>query len=51
MFLFSVISRTDRNMFAFPLQHVDHYSRTKSIAEQMVLAANGTPLAGTFALT
>ncbi|XP_068764504.1 putative short-chain dehydrogenase/reductase family 42E member 2 isoform X3 [Struthio camelus] len=27
-------------------QHVDHYSRTKSIAEQMVLAANGTPLAG-----
>uniref|UniRef100_A0A663EMQ0 Short chain dehydrogenase/reductase family 42E, member 2 n=1 Tax=Aquila chrysaetos chrysaetos TaxID=223781 RepID=A0A663EMQ0_AQUCH len=26
--------------------HVDHYSRTKSIAEQMVLAANGTPLAG-----
>ncbi|NWQ88393.1 D42E1 reductase, partial [Burhinus bistriatus] len=31
----------------FPIeQHVDHYSRTKSIAEQMVLAANGTPLAG-----
>ncbi|NXP29482.1 D42E1 reductase, partial [Scytalopus superciliaris] len=31
----------------FPLEkHVDHYSRTKSIAEQMVLAANGTPLAG-----
>ncbi|XP_051638759.1 putative short-chain dehydrogenase/reductase family 42E member 2 [Manacus candei] len=31
----------------FPLdKHVDHYSRTKSIAEQMVLAANGTPLAG-----
>ncbi|NXU53486.1 D42E1 reductase, partial [Turnix velox] len=31
----------------FPVEkHVDHYSRTKSIAEQMVLAANGTPLAG-----
>ncbi|KAM9599114.1 putative short-chain dehydrogenase/reductase family 42E member 2 [Morphnus guianensis] len=31
----------------FPIEkHVDHYSRTKSIAEQMVLAANGTPLAG-----
>ncbi|NXK34930.1 D42E1 reductase, partial [Piprites chloris] len=31
----------------FPLEkHVDHYSRTKSIAEQMVLGANGTPLAG-----
>ncbi|KAK2533552.1 putative short-chain dehydrogenase/reductase family 42e member 2 [Columba guinea] len=31
----------------FPIEkHVDHYSRTKSIAEQMVLAANGSPLAG-----
>ncbi|NXV94143.1 D42E1 reductase, partial [Calonectris borealis] len=31
----------------FPIEkHVDHYSRSKSIAEQMVLAANGTPLAG-----
>ncbi|XP_009576445.1 PREDICTED: putative short-chain dehydrogenase/reductase family 42E member 2, partial [Fulmarus glacialis] len=31
----------------FPIEkHIDHYSRTKSIAEQMVLAANGTPLAG-----
>ncbi|NXT44350.1 D42E1 reductase, partial [Pelecanoides urinatrix] len=31
----------------FPIEkHTDHYSRTKSIAEQMVLAANGTPLAG-----
>ncbi|XP_013806342.2 LOW QUALITY PROTEIN: putative short-chain dehydrogenase/reductase family 42E member 2 [Apteryx mantelli] len=31
----------------FPIEkHVDHYSRTKSIAEQMVLAANGTALAG-----
>ncbi|NXC17280.1 D42E1 reductase, partial [Corythaeola cristata] len=31
----------------FPIEkHVDHYSRTKSIAEQMVLAANGTPLPG-----
>ncbi|NWI70525.1 D42E1 reductase, partial [Todus mexicanus] len=33
----------------FPIdKHVDHYSRTKAIAEQMVLAANGTSLAGTF---
>ncbi|XP_068764503.1 putative short-chain dehydrogenase/reductase family 42E member 2 isoform X2 [Struthio camelus] len=33
----------------FPIEkHVDHYSRTKSIAEQMVLAANGTPLAGIY---
>ncbi|NWV34764.1 D42E1 reductase, partial [Grantiella picta] len=31
----------------FPLEKlVDHYSRTKSIAEQMVLAANGSPLQG-----
>ncbi|NXG02217.1 D42E1 reductase, partial [Sakesphorus luctuosus] len=31
----------------FPLdKHVDHYSRTKSIAEQMVLAADGTRLSG-----
>ncbi|XP_053133139.1 putative short-chain dehydrogenase/reductase family 42E member 2 isoform X2 [Hemicordylus capensis] len=29
----------------FPLdKHADHYSRTKAIADQMVLAANGTPL-------
>nr|XP_006004682.1 PREDICTED: putative short-chain dehydrogenase/reductase family 42E member 2 [Latimeria chalumnae] len=27
-------------------KHVDHYSRTKAIADQMVLAANGTPLKG-----
>ena len=27
-----------------PLQHVDHYSRTKAIAEQAVLAANGSRL-------
>uniref|UniRef100_A0A3Q0TCG6 Short chain dehydrogenase/reductase family 42E, member 2 n=1 Tax=Amphilophus citrinellus TaxID=61819 RepID=A0A3Q0TCG6_AMPCI len=26
--------------------HIDHYSRTKAIAEQMVLAANGCPLKG-----
>ncbi|XP_067407588.1 putative short-chain dehydrogenase/reductase family 42E member 2 [Emydura macquarii macquarii] len=30
-----------------PLEkHIDHYSKTKSIADQMILAANGTPLAG-----
>ncbi|XP_060116539.1 putative short-chain dehydrogenase/reductase family 42E member 2 [Heteronotia binoei] len=31
----------------FPLEkHTDHYSRTKAIADQMILAANGTPLKG-----
>lgn len=28
------------------LQHIDHYSRTKAIAEQMVLSANGCCLKG-----
>uniref|UniRef100_A0A4W3HDK1 Short chain dehydrogenase/reductase family 42E, member 2 n=1 Tax=Callorhinchus milii TaxID=7868 RepID=A0A4W3HDK1_CALMI len=27
-------------------KHVDHYSRTKAIADQMVLAADGTPMKG-----
>lgn len=27
-------------------QHIDHYSRTKAIAEQMVLSANGCSLKG-----
>nr|XP_056722356.1 putative short-chain dehydrogenase/reductase family 42E member 2 [Euleptes europaea] len=31
----------------FPLEkHTDHYSRTKAIADQMILAADGTPLKG-----
>uniref|UniRef100_A0A674JHV0 Short chain dehydrogenase/reductase family 42E, member 2 n=1 Tax=Terrapene triunguis TaxID=2587831 RepID=A0A674JHV0_9SAUR len=31
----------------FPLEkQVNHYSRTKAMAEQMILAANGTPLKG-----
>lgn len=30
----------------FLLQHIDHYSRTKAIAEQMVLSANGCSLKG-----
>ncbi|XP_066496981.1 putative short-chain dehydrogenase/reductase family 42E member 2 [Tiliqua scincoides] len=29
-----------------PEKYLDHYSRTKSIGEQLVLVANGTPLAG-----
>ncbi|XP_054615434.1 putative short-chain dehydrogenase/reductase family 42E member 2 [Dunckerocampus dactyliophorus] len=29
-----------------PDMHVDHYSRTKAIAEQIVLSANGCPLKG-----
>ncbi|XP_051048791.1 putative short-chain dehydrogenase/reductase family 42E member 2 [Phodopus roborovskii] len=31
----------------FPLdKHMDHYSRTKAIADQLILMANGTPLLG-----
>ncbi|XP_014959376.3 putative short-chain dehydrogenase/reductase family 42E member 2 [Ovis aries] len=31
----------------FPLEkHTDHYSRTKAIADQLILMANGTPLPG-----
>uniref|UniRef100_H0WWW5 3-beta hydroxysteroid dehydrogenase/isomerase domain-containing protein n=2 Tax=Otolemur garnettii TaxID=30611 RepID=H0WWW5_OTOGA len=31
----------------FPLdKHMDHYSRTKAIADQLTLMANGTPLPG-----
>ncbi|XP_051857183.1 putative short-chain dehydrogenase/reductase family 42E member 2 [Antechinus flavipes] len=31
----------------FPLEkHIDHYSRTKAIADQMILTCNGTPLPG-----
>ncbi|XP_021569967.1 putative short-chain dehydrogenase/reductase family 42E member 2 [Carlito syrichta] len=31
----------------FPLdKHMDHYSRTKAIADQLILMANGTPLPG-----
>ena len=33
-----------RTVWCFLLQHVDNYSRTKAIAEQEVLSANGTPL-------
>lgn len=29
-----------------PRQHMDHYSRTKAIADQLTLMANGTPLPG-----
>nr|XP_020821019.1 putative short-chain dehydrogenase/reductase family 42E member 2 [Phascolarctos cinereus] len=31
----------------FPLEkHIDHYSRTKAIADQLILTSNGTPLPG-----
>ncbi|XP_003761519.2 LOW QUALITY PROTEIN: putative short-chain dehydrogenase/reductase family 42E member 2 [Sarcophilus harrisii] len=31
----------------FPLEkHIDHYSRTKAVADQMILTCNGTPLPG-----
>ena len=29
-------------------QHMDHYSRTKAIADQLILMANGTPLPGKY---
>lgn len=29
-------------------QHMDHYSRTKAIADQLTLMANGTPLPGEY---
>lgn len=29
-------------------QHIDHYSRTKAIADQLTLMANGTPLPGEY---
>ncbi|KAI4531680.1 hypothetical protein MG293_018194, partial [Ovis ammon polii] len=33
----------------FPLEkHTDHYSRTKAIADQLILMANGTPLPGKY---
>ena len=32
--------------FGLPLQHVDHYSRTKSVAEQEVMVANGREVKG-----
>ncbi|XP_043831861.1 putative short-chain dehydrogenase/reductase family 42E member 2 [Dromiciops gliroides] len=31
----------------FPLEkHIDHYSRTKAVADQLILTSNGTPLPG-----
>lgn len=32
-------------------QHIDHYSRTKAMAEQMVVSANGCPLKGVEMIT
>ncbi|XP_063170875.1 putative short-chain dehydrogenase/reductase family 42E member 2 [Candoia aspera] len=43
----TIIDGDEATVPYFPLeQQVNEYSRTKSIAEQMVLAANGSPLAG-----
>ncbi|KAJ7305853.1 hypothetical protein JRQ81_010219, partial [Phrynocephalus forsythii] len=43
----TIIDGDEATVPYFPLdKHVSEYSRTKAIAEQMVLAANGTPLAG-----
>ncbi|XP_072335908.1 putative short-chain dehydrogenase/reductase family 42E member 2 [Scyliorhinus torazame] len=42
------IHQSDEETLPFvPLdKHVDHYSRTKAVADQMVLAADGSPLKG-----
>nr|XP_056722590.1 putative short-chain dehydrogenase/reductase family 42E member 2 [Euleptes europaea] len=43
----TVLDGDEESVPYFPLdEHINEYSRTKSIAEQMVLAANGSPLAG-----
>lgn len=34
-------------LFSFLFKHIDHYSRTKAIAERMVLAADGRSTKGT----
>ncbi|KAG2455295.1 D42E1 reductase, partial [Polypterus senegalus] len=40
------VFRFTRFIQNFLFQHVDHYSKTKAIADQMVIAANGTPMKG-----
>ncbi|KAL8175486.1 UNVERIFIED_CONTAM: hypothetical protein K2H54_026352, partial [Gekko kuhli] len=43
----TVLDGDEESVPYFPLaEHVNEYSRTKSIAEQMILAANGSSLAG-----
>ncbi|XP_067318428.1 putative short-chain dehydrogenase/reductase family 42E member 2 [Anolis sagrei] len=43
----TIIDGDEASVTYFPLdKHVNEYSRTKAIAEQMVLAANESPLAG-----
>ncbi|XP_062820510.1 putative short-chain dehydrogenase/reductase family 42E member 2 isoform X2 [Anolis carolinensis] len=43
----TIVDGDEASVTYFPLdKHVNEYSRTKAIAEQMVLAANGSPLAG-----
>ncbi|XP_042293172.1 putative short-chain dehydrogenase/reductase family 42E member 2 isoform X2 [Sceloporus undulatus] len=43
----TIIDGDEASLTYFPIdQQVNEYSRTKSIAEQMILAANGSPLAG-----
>ncbi|XP_054851402.1 putative short-chain dehydrogenase/reductase family 42E member 2 [Eublepharis macularius] len=43
----TILDGDEESVLYFPLaEHVNEYSRTKSIAEQMVLAANGSTLAG-----
>ena len=43
-----VIENGDESLpyFPYPKWHPDAYSSTKTLAEQAVLAANGTPLPG-----
>lgn len=44
--IFCTLGGNNKAVFMFLLQHIDHYSRTKAIAEQMVIAANGGSLKG-----
>lgn len=42
----SVSSTLGGSVLSVLWQHMDHYSRTKAIADQLILTANGTPLPG-----
>lgn len=46
----SLLEMCERYTCLCVLQHIDHYSRTKAIAEQMVLSANGCSLKGVKAI-
>ncbi|XP_068941462.1 putative short-chain dehydrogenase/reductase family 42E member 2 [Petaurus breviceps papuanus] len=42
-----IVQGNEDSVTYFPLEkHIDHYSRTKAIADQLILTSNGTPLPG-----